>query len=135
MKYHDQLKSPQWKAYRVKLIEARGCKCQECDVPSTEEGLQVHHVTYLRGLPLWEYPDELVIVLCDTCHGDRQVHDEEARLEFSRMCGRMGSWDVYELSKGLRKLNGNEYNPRAWDAFQSLKDAANFSKTEGSPKS
>lgn len=81
-------------------------------------------MTYLRGRKLWEYPEELLLVLCDSCHGDRQVHDEEAKLEFSRMLARMDSWHVYELSKALRRTNdGGDHRPKVWDAHRSIVEA------------
>jgi hypothetical protein len=44
-KYHDYLKSPQWKKKRRLVLERDGRICQICFV---EKAVDVHHMTYVR---------------------------------------------------------------------------------------
>jgi hypothetical protein len=109
MTYAEKLRDPRWRCRRAERIEQAG------------EPLEVHHVIYIRRRDPWDYPDELLLVLCGTCHTDRQVHDEEAQVEFARMCARLKSFEVYEISKGLRGLNDSEgWKPKVHDAFALL---------------
>jgi len=60
-KYND----PRWKA-RSKEIKIRDeYYCQLCN---RTHKLHVHHITYVQGWELWEYPDEYLITLCMWCH-------------------------------------------------------------------
>ena len=66
-RYHDYLKSPEWKAKREQKLFEAGGKCQLCN----EGGkLHVHHRTYERVFN--ELMSDL-IVLCQSCH--EKFHD------------------------------------------------------------
>lgn len=64
--YADLLKSPLWQKKRLQIMERDGWKCTNC-LCETEQ-LHVHHEQYLSSCLPWEYPDELLKTLCDTCH-------------------------------------------------------------------
>jgi hypothetical protein len=120
--YWEKLHDPRWWAFSDRIIAERENKCQECG--NGRDGgapLQVHHVDYIRGREPWDYPDELVLCLCRTCHRERQIHDEECKFEFARLLGQLKSWDVYELSKGIRAHNNRgEYKHKLFDAFAAI---------------
>lgn len=59
-----QLLDPRWKK-RAKQIRDIDKVCQKCN---SEYYLKVHHKYYISGRKLWEYPDSLLILLCDKCH-------------------------------------------------------------------
>lgn len=40
--------------------------CRECY--SVTKTLNVHHLVYMPGKEVWEYPDEHLITLCEGCH-------------------------------------------------------------------
>lgn len=69
--YQGALFDPRWKARR-KLILERDKNC--CVICTSNEKLQVHHRQYHFSESLnkykepWEYPDDLMITLCDHCH-------------------------------------------------------------------
>ena len=52
--------------------------CCECGVPlaAGTMDLQVHHVAYIRGLDPWEHPRELMVVVCDHHHKQRQAIEQ-----------------------------------------------------------
>lgn len=67
--YEEQLQDPRWSAFREKVFQVRGHKCEKC---GSEEIIQVHHPKYITGRKAWEYSTDEVIVLCRKCH--REVH-------------------------------------------------------------
>lgn len=126
--YAEKLLDPRWQCRSAAMIRNRGERCQECGQTREESGdrLETHHVIYLRGVEPWEYPDELLRVVCHTCHLDRQVEDEEAMVEFARyLCSRHW-YDVRAITKRLRVLNAGGKNPvepwsKVFDALASLR--------------
>ena len=68
--YAQQLKSPEWKAKRLSILNRDNHKCTKC---GSIKGLHVHHLSYTQGCNAWEYPDDNLITLCRSCHKD--IHD------------------------------------------------------------
>ena len=64
--YSEKLKDPRWQKKRLEILDAAGWKCQACD--DGENTLHVHHVSYLKGKDPWDYPNSLLVVLCEDCH-------------------------------------------------------------------
>lgn len=60
--YEEYLKSPQWRATRLRLFAIRGRKCERC---ASKYRIEVHHLTYTRIGQ--ERPSDLQI-LCHACH-------------------------------------------------------------------
>ena len=67
MNYLNQLKTPQWQKKRLQILERDQFKCRNCNDEQSQ--LQVHHIKYIKGRMAWEYPDKLLITLCELCHG------------------------------------------------------------------
>lgn len=121
MTYAQKLKLPQWRQRRCERIEKAEHCCSACGGHESIVGaLQVHHVIYLRGREPWEYSDELLLVLCESCHFDRQINDEEASFEFAWLRAQMSNAQVYELAKGLRLAIDGGYAPKYFDAHEAL---------------
>ena len=71
--YHQQLKGRDWKVFSHRMKEEANWQCQECGGgQSASHNLEVHHVFYVTGLPIANYPRALVMVLCGQCHEARQ---------------------------------------------------------------
>ncbi|PZR06084.1 MAG: hypothetical protein DI539_24585 [Flavobacterium psychrophilum] len=69
--YAAALFRPEWKLKREEILKRDAYSCVICKQP---DNLQVHHRQYHFAvkenkfrLP-WEYPDELMITLCGSCH-------------------------------------------------------------------
>lgn len=75
--YYELLRDPRWLRRRAEIISKSGGTCQECgyrqDDPTDRLDLNVHHTKYYPGKAPWEYEDNLLICLCEICHGQR--HD------------------------------------------------------------
>lgn len=66
MEFKDQYKHPLWQKRRLEALERADfcCEgCTDCDSP-----LHVHHRQYFKGRKIWEYADDELEVLCDSCH-------------------------------------------------------------------
>jgi hypothetical protein len=64
--YSEKLRDPRWQKKRLEIMERDGWACQNCF--DTESTLCVHHKYYLKDKEIWEYPNRLLITLCENCH-------------------------------------------------------------------
>ena len=68
--YSDKLKDPRWQKKRLEIMQRDEFMCQCCY--DTESMLTVHHKYYIHGKDPWDYPDELLITLCNNCHATEE---------------------------------------------------------------
>lgn len=66
MDYREQIKSPKWQKRRLEILQRDDFTCQICG--NKDKTLHVHHATYIPDRSIWEYPDEMLITLCEDCH-------------------------------------------------------------------
>lgn len=69
MTYAQQLRDKRWKRCAKAIRHRDNYRCVICsnhDCP-----LHVHHIIYLPERLAWEYPDKLMITLCEECHEGR----------------------------------------------------------------
>jgi hypothetical protein len=64
--YAEKLQDPRWQQKRLRIMERDDFTCQKCF--GTENMLTVHHKYYIYKKDPWDYPDDLLITLCDDCH-------------------------------------------------------------------
>lgn len=69
--YQELLKDPKWISKRNQILSRDKNTCQFCG--AQDKYLHVHHKEYWDGHLPWEYPDEMLITLCDECH--RYMHE------------------------------------------------------------
>jgi len=74
-KYSEKLRDPRWQKKRLKVLERDYWTCQECGDKTTT--LHVHHRKYIKGRNPWEYDDDVLITLCETCHEKIRSKKEE----------------------------------------------------------
>lgn len=103
--YSDKLRDPRWQKKRLEILQRDEWCCQICfDSKST---LNVHHRYYVSGHEPWDYPTELLVTLCETCHqdeGEGQADVEGDLIKILRCAGAFNS-DLNELARGF--LNAN----------------------------
>jgi len=63
--HHKDLKDGRWRLKRQKVVAKAMFKCSECGSGGV---LDVHHLYYVKGKRLWEYPYKALVVLCRDCH-------------------------------------------------------------------
>lgn len=64
--YVIKLRDPRWALRRIEILERDGNCCRLCQ---SIRHLNVHHREYIWGQEPWDYPDDLLITLCEKCHG------------------------------------------------------------------
>lgn len=89
--YSDLLRHPSWQRKRLEILEREDFTCEQCGGEKGEAlPLHVHHMYYERGLKPWEYPDESLRCLCETCHKEQGELD----LQLERLRGRLTLLDT-----------------------------------------
>jgi hypothetical protein len=66
LSYKEQLQHPLWQKKRLEIMQRDNFTCRYCS--SIENQLHVHHLIYLKNIHIWEYPDNLLLTLCNKCH-------------------------------------------------------------------
>ncbi len=73
MAYIDDLKNPKWQKKRLEIYSRDKFKCMLCG--DTETTLNVHHIVYKKEYKKpWEYPNNLLITLCESCHKEEKEY-------------------------------------------------------------
>lgn len=91
----DKYNNPKWIEFRKIILEIDNNRCQKC---FTNKGqLCAHHIAYINGRELWEYPTSFLITLCSDCHN--QWHRDNKAMVFTE-----------EDFIAIKKLPKKEYN-------------------------
>ncbi len=64
--YAEKLRDPRWQKKRLEILERDEWTCQLCG--DKETTLVVHHRWYRKGKDPWDYPDNCLATLCESCH-------------------------------------------------------------------
>ena len=64
--YKEQAKDDMWIKKSKEIMKRDDYTCQLCG--KTRVKLNVHHIKYLKGIDYWDYPDELLMTVCEVCH-------------------------------------------------------------------
>lgn len=94
--YYDLLKDPRWQKKRLEVMEQHNFKCEVCK--NGDDTLYVHHGFYMKDCMPWDYPDNSLHCLCETCHASR--HDLEHDIK-----SRLATWPYAELVKLLFSIS------------------------------
>lgn len=100
--YAELLRDPRWQKKRLEIMQRAGFACERCD--STERTLNVHHRYYERGLFPWDYPDDSLVCVCDTCHR----HLDFVRVKAIRQIGLLDDIQLERVVGYARGLVMNE---------------------------
>lgn len=73
MDWQEQYKHPNWQKRRLDRMELSKFSCERCY--TEEEQLHVHHKRYVKGKKIWDYQDDELMVLCESCH--QEIHREK----------------------------------------------------------
>lgn len=76
MTYSEKLKDPRWQKKRLEIFNRDGWLCQQCRLGV--ETLHVHHRYYLPKTEPWDYPDKVLVTLCESCHKNEEEERREA---------------------------------------------------------
>ena len=70
-KYNDLLMDERWIAKRNEIYTRDSYRCKVCGLGNRI--VQVHHKVYYSRTDPWDYPNHLLITVCEKCH--KQIHD------------------------------------------------------------
>lgn len=101
--YSEKLRDPRWQKKRLEILEKDAWTCKLCD--DSESTLAVHHRRYLPNMDPWDYPDHLLVTLCEDCHeaerAERSGCENDLLEELREM---FFSSDIHSLMIGFHKL-------------------------------
>lgn len=81
--YSEQLKDNRWKKRSAEIMLNDNYHCRICGTDSLS--LNVHHLIYISGRKAWEYPDNLLITVCWSCH-EKDIHGIFKSVQYSPCC-------------------------------------------------
>jgi len=107
--YSEKLKDPRWQKKRLTILDRDKWQCRLCR--DSEMMLVVHHRIYLPGQDPWDYPDMLLITLCQPCHeGETADRPAAERRLLDTLRSRLFSDDLDQLVSAFERLPaGEEY--------------------------
>ncbi len=119
--YSTKLKDPRWQKKRLKILSRDEWTCRYCY--DTESPLVVHHKLYLPKLEPWEYPNDLLITICEDCH---RIEREERLFQEQRLLNELKKYfsspDIQGIANcldGFKLLHSHEVVANAYgDALQ-----------------
>jgi hypothetical protein len=92
--YSEKLKDPRWQRKRLEIFQRDNFICQDCG--DNTNTLHVHHLKYEKKDP-WDYDNNDLITLCETCHKDR-----EDKKELVKLIGlKLSPPEIYNLKRAL----------------------------------
>ena len=93
--YQEKLKDGRWQRARLQRMESDYFACRDC---GTNSNLQVHHAIYIRGWEPWDYPQNLLLTVCEKCHQFRQGREKAAQIT---LASEMLKWPPHQLEKAV----------------------------------
>lgn len=90
-KYHEYLKSPEWKDRRLRVLNRDKYICQACLI---NEATQVHHLTYDR---IFKEPLFDLTGVCDSCHNS--IHNIEIEIFKGSSEDQIKNYEINKLLK------------------------------------
>lgn len=92
--WEKEYQHPLWEKRRAQIRRRDNNLCTVCKQPGL---LQVHHLIYDSRLHVWEYEDQHLITVCDSCH--EKLHQQKPIGEF---------YSKTPLKRHIMKLNSKE---------------------------
>lgn len=64
--YSKKFKDPRWQKKRLEILNRDDWQCSLCN--DEKETLHIHHLYYKKNKNPWDYPNDALITLCESCH-------------------------------------------------------------------
>lgn len=78
--YKSQYLNPRWQKKRLVIMERDEFTCKRCN--DKEKTLNVHHLYYVPGKNVWDYPNSSLVTLCADCHSLNKCDFFHNQLEY-----------------------------------------------------
>lgn len=72
---YSDYKNANWQKKRLEILTRDEFTCQSCSNGGEEVYLHVHHIVYIENKKVWDYPDDHLITVCDSCH--KEIHNNK----------------------------------------------------------
>lgn len=105
--YSTKLKDPRWQKKRLEILQRDNWSCQRCgDNKST---LHVHHRRYIPDRDPWDYPDDILVTLCEDCHqNESETMGNMCEDLISMIRDKFFSDEIYILADAFRTMEINK---------------------------
>lgn len=104
MAYADLLKDPRWQKKRLQILNRDEFTCRNCGLGT--KTLHVHHKVYFKQKTNpWDYPDNLLVTLCEECHAEVSTGMADAILELTGAIKKAGLFpdDIKRIARGFNE--------------------------------
>lgn len=81
--YSEKLKDRRWLNKRTEILIRDGFSCVECRKENSN--LEVHHLDYIYGIEPWDYPNDMLVSLCPTCHEKERARTKVEKVLLTTM--------------------------------------------------
>lgn len=111
MTYSEKLKDPRWQKKRLEILQRDNWTC--CNCGDDSKTLHVHHRIYINGKDPWEYPDHLLVTLCEYCHEGEESQKQEAIKAIYNAFANIGLFnsEIIDVSEIIMNLPFINYYP------------------------
>lgn len=109
--WFERLRDPRWQKKRLEIMERDGWVCRDCKCGT--DTLNVHHCYYERSIAPWDYPDESLLTLCESCHERR--HDQKSQLD--RVLAGLSAQQIEAIVGLAKQMHAHHYkteHPLEW---------------------
>ena len=78
--YQEKLRDKRWQLKKTEILTRDNFKCQNPSCKSNENAsVEVHHLDYIPDIAPWEYPNDMLVTLCNPCHQKEQERPKEEK--------------------------------------------------------
>jgi len=118
-KWSSAFRDSRWQKKRLEIMQRDGWACQSCGAKGEGVTLNVHHIYYESGKAPWEYPDDVLVTFCESCH--KKLHQMVRGLT-TRIYSSPDAESILELIDGFldgissirSARNGDEHYTRGY---------------------
>lgn len=108
-RYAEKLLDQRWQQRKTSIQIRDQFTCQKCGAKN--ETVHVHHRHYILGREIWDYPDELLVLVCKKCHGEEE-QCAEIVTEMAKALHTFGYWNT-EIRDFVNKLIEERINKKS----------------------
>ncbi len=81
--YAEKLRDPRWQRKRLETMQRADFTCEWCGDKTTT--LHVHHGYYARGYEPWDYEEDTLYCLCESCHQQAENLKHDLHLKIAKV--------------------------------------------------
>lgn len=104
--YMEKLRDPRWQKKKNGVLERDDYTCTWCGAGLNDgRNLQVHHGFYSRDYDNpWEYPNESLFTLCESCHQQAEVIRAQVYQALGHLHPKYHHHTYYDLLEVIERL-------------------------------